>query len=98
MNLSAHASRMTIDAARRTLVPPLLATAARIEADLASTGARRRSVGDMTTRAVVARPGSASCGDRAARAEPADAGAGLPPLLEDVRADLGLSAAGWPEC
>ena len=46
MNLSAHASRMTIDAARRTLVPPLLATAARIEADLASTGARRRSVGE----------------------------------------------------
>src|SRR4029079_18039361 len=46
MNLSAHASRMTIDAARRRLVPPLLATAARIEADLASTGARRRSVGE----------------------------------------------------
>ena len=46
MNLSAHASRMTIEAARRTLVPPLLATAARIEADLASTGARRRSVGE----------------------------------------------------
>ena len=32
VNLSAHASRMTIDAARRTLVPPLLATAAHIEA------------------------------------------------------------------
>jgi IclR family pca regulon transcriptional regulator len=46
MNLSAHASRMTIDAARRTLIPPLLATAARIEADLASTGAPRRSVGE----------------------------------------------------
>ena len=45
MNLSAHASRMTIDAARRMLVPPLLATAARIEADLASAGAPRRSVG-----------------------------------------------------
>ncbi len=45
MNLSAHASRMTIDAARRTLIPPLLATAARIEADLASAGAPRRSVG-----------------------------------------------------
>ena len=46
MNLSAHASRMTIEAARRTLVPPLLATAARIEADLASLGAGRRSVGE----------------------------------------------------
>jgi IclR family pca regulon transcriptional regulator len=47
MNLSAHASRMTIDAARRTLVPPLLATAARIEADLrvAGTGPRRSAGG-----------------------------------------------------
>ena len=47
MNLSAHASRMTIDAARRTLVPPLLATAARIEADLrvARTGPRRSAGG-----------------------------------------------------
>jgi len=46
MNLSAHASRMTIDAARRTLVPPLLATAARIEADLrVAGGGRRRSAG-----------------------------------------------------
>jgi IclR family pca regulon transcriptional regulator len=45
MNISAHASRMTIEAARRTLVPPLLATAARIEADLRSTGSGpRRSV------------------------------------------------------
>src|SRR3954469_21450277 len=43
MNISAHASRMTIGAARRTLVPPLLATAARIEADLRSTGGHRRS-------------------------------------------------------
>ena len=45
MNLSAHASRMTIDAARRRLVPPLLATAARIEADLrmASKSGTRRS-------------------------------------------------------
>ena len=42
MNLSAHASRMTIDAARRTLVPPLLATAARIEADLRVAGAGPR--------------------------------------------------------
>jgi IclR family pca regulon transcriptional regulator len=46
MNLSAHASRMTIEAARRTLVPPLLATAARIEADLASAGAPRRSASE----------------------------------------------------
>jgi IclR family pca regulon transcriptional regulator len=44
-NLSAHASRMTIEAARRGLIPPLLATAARIEADLrvASTNGPRRS-------------------------------------------------------
>jgi IclR family transcriptional regulator, pca regulon regulatory protein len=47
VNLSAHASRMTIEAARRGLVPPLLATAARIEADLraASTNGPRRSAG-----------------------------------------------------
>jgi IclR family pca regulon transcriptional regulator len=44
-NLSAHASRMTIDTARRKLVPPLLATAERIEADLrvASRNGPRRS-------------------------------------------------------
>ena len=34
VNLSAHASRMSIENGRRKLVPPLLATAARIEADL----------------------------------------------------------------
>ena len=34
VNLSAHASRMSIDEGRRRLVPALLATAARIEADL----------------------------------------------------------------
>ena len=45
MNLSSHASRMTIDAARRTLIPPLLATAARIEADLRVAGGSRRSSG-----------------------------------------------------
>jgi IclR family transcriptional regulator, pca regulon regulatory protein len=48
VNLSAHASRMTIDAARRGLIPPLLATAARIEADLrmaAKTGPRRSAGG-----------------------------------------------------
>ena len=42
MNISAHASRMTIDTARRALVPPLLATAARIEADLRSSGSGPR--------------------------------------------------------
>ena len=47
VNLSAHASRLTIEAARRGLVPALLATAERIEADLraASTNAPRRSAG-----------------------------------------------------
>ena len=47
VNLSAHASRLTIEAARRGLVPALLATAERIEADLrvASTNGPRRSAG-----------------------------------------------------
>ena len=34
VNISAHASRTPVEAVRRTLLPPLLATAARIEADL----------------------------------------------------------------
>ena len=34
VNLSAHASRMSTESVRRRLVPPLLATAARIEAEL----------------------------------------------------------------
>ncbi|MFC4589662.1 IclR family transcriptional regulator [Sphaerisporangium corydalis] len=34
VNISSHASRTTIESARRDLLPPLLATAARIEADL----------------------------------------------------------------
>jgi IclR family transcriptional regulator, pca regulon regulatory protein len=45
MNLSAHASRMSIDAAKRSLVPPLLATAARVEADLRAASGARRSAG-----------------------------------------------------
>jgi len=47
VNLSAHASRLTIEAARRGMVPALLATAARIEADLraASTNGPWRSAG-----------------------------------------------------
>jgi IclR family pca regulon transcriptional regulator len=47
MNLSAHASRMTIAAARRDLIPPLLATAGKIEADLrvAAANGPRRSAG-----------------------------------------------------
>ncbi|MDA0636014.1 IclR family transcriptional regulator [Nonomuraea sp. MCN248] len=36
VNVSTHASRTTVQQARRTLLPPLLATAAKIEADLAS--------------------------------------------------------------
>jgi IclR family pca regulon transcriptional regulator len=50
-NLSAHASRMTIESARRNLIPPLLATSARIEADLrvASTNGPRRSAGNTRT-------------------------------------------------
>ena len=47
VNVGAHASRLTIEAARREIVPQLLATAARIEADLrsASRGRSRRSAG-----------------------------------------------------
>jgi len=44
VNLSAHASRTTLETMRRELLPPLLATAARIEADLriaAQAGPRR---------------------------------------------------------
>ncbi len=36
LNLSTHASRRTLEAIRRTLLPPLLETAGRISADLAS--------------------------------------------------------------
>jgi IclR family transcriptional regulator, pca regulon regulatory protein len=47
VNLSAHASRMSTESVRRTLLPPLLATAARIEADLrvAASSRPRRSAG-----------------------------------------------------
>jgi IclR family pca regulon transcriptional regulator len=47
VNLSAHASRTTLDAVKRRLLPPLLATAGRIEADLrvASASSPRRSAG-----------------------------------------------------
>jgi IclR family pca regulon transcriptional regulator len=47
VNLSAHASRMSIENGRRKLVPPLLATAARIEADLrvARSDRARRTAG-----------------------------------------------------
>ena len=47
VNLSAHASRTSIDAVTTALLPPLLATARRIEADLrvASSSSPRRSAG-----------------------------------------------------
>ncbi|MDA0179671.1 IclR family transcriptional regulator [Solirubrobacter phytolaccae] len=38
VNVSAHASRATPEAVRKTLLPPLLATAARIESDLKDVG------------------------------------------------------------
>jgi IclR family pca regulon transcriptional regulator len=46
VNVSAHASRTSMDAVRRTLLPPLLATAARIENDLqiAAGSSGRRAV------------------------------------------------------
>jgi IclR family pca regulon transcriptional regulator len=40
VNVSAHASRASKDAVKRDLLPPLLDTAARIEADLKDVGAR----------------------------------------------------------
>ncbi|GAA2850101.1 IclR family transcriptional regulator C-terminal domain-containing protein [Streptosporangium fragile] len=40
INISSHASRTTPESARRNLLPPLLATAARVEADLHATGTR----------------------------------------------------------
>ncbi|GGS59250.1 IclR family transcriptional regulator [Planobispora rosea] len=40
MNVSSHASRTTPESARRDLLPHLLATAARVEADLHATGTR----------------------------------------------------------
>jgi IclR family transcriptional regulator, pca regulon regulatory protein len=40
VNVSAHASRTTVESMRRDLVPPLLAAAARISADLPATGRR----------------------------------------------------------
>ncbi|MCP2328812.1 IclR family pca regulon transcriptional regulator [Hamadaea flava] len=42
VNLSSHAGRTTLEAIRRDLVPPLLATAARISADLPATTRNRR--------------------------------------------------------
>ncbi|GAA1310053.1 IclR family transcriptional regulator [Planotetraspora silvatica] len=38
VNVSSHASRTTLEAVRRDLLPPLLAAAARVEADLHATG------------------------------------------------------------
>jgi IclR family pca regulon transcriptional regulator len=43
VNISSHASRTSIESARRDLLPPLLATAARIEADLHTTGGAHRT-------------------------------------------------------
>ncbi|MGW5262973.1 IclR family transcriptional regulator [Microbispora sp. NPDC004025] len=43
VNVSSHASRTTPESARRDLLPPLLATAAGIEADLRATGGASRA-------------------------------------------------------
>ncbi|WP_329428824.1 IclR family transcriptional regulator [Streptosporangium sp. NBC_01495] len=40
INISSHASRTTPESARRHLLPPLLATAARVEADLHASGVK----------------------------------------------------------
>ena len=42
VNVSAHASRTSLEAMRRELLPPLLTTAARIEADLRATARPHR--------------------------------------------------------
>ena len=50
VNVSAHASRATKDVVRKTLLPPLLETAARIEADLRAgirRGSRERSLREV---------------------------------------------------
>ena len=108
--MSTHASRTSTDAMRRDLLPALLATAARIEADLrivASDEPRRRVLSARPPALGVAPPTArrARAGAERARA-PATAlavvllalnlrpvFAGLPPLVADVRADLGLSGA-----
>jgi IclR family pca regulon transcriptional regulator len=43
VNVSAHASRRSLEAMKRELLPPLLTAAKRIEADLQATPTRRRS-------------------------------------------------------
>ncbi|GII85501.1 IclR family transcriptional regulator [Sphaerisporangium siamense] len=43
VNVSSHASRTTVQSARRDLLPPLLATAARVEADLQATSGTHRT-------------------------------------------------------
>jgi IclR family pca regulon transcriptional regulator len=43
INVSSHASRTSVESVRRDLLPPLLATAARIEADLQATGTTHRT-------------------------------------------------------
>jgi IclR family transcriptional regulator, pca regulon regulatory protein len=42
MNISTHASRTSLESARRNLVPPLVAAAARVSADLPATSRARR--------------------------------------------------------
>lgn len=44
VNISSHTSRTTVESARRDLLPPLLATAARVEADLRTTGGGHRTI------------------------------------------------------
>ncbi|MEU6409947.1 IclR family transcriptional regulator [Microbispora sp. NPDC046933] len=44
VNVSSHASRTTLESARRDLLPPLLATAAGIEADLRATAGASRAL------------------------------------------------------
>ena len=103
MNLSAHASRMTIDAARRTLVPPLLADRRAHRGRPAGGRHRSPAVGRRmtTTTDPPARPAP---GGEPRRAVTGVAiaivllalnlrtlVAGLPPLLEDIRHDLALS-------
>ena len=43
VNMSAHAARTSLESVRRTLVPPLVAAAARISADLPAAARPRRA-------------------------------------------------------
>ena len=91
VNLGAHASRTSAEVMRRELLPPLLATAARIEADLhiaANSRALRLVIATRARARAPRRSPRSSC----SRINLRTVLASFPPLVPDIRADLGLSA------